>query len=411
MNSHNFFSNHYEKIILVGLLILFSGLLYWQLSVVQEAQKRKVDHIVNQKDPDADYQLANYETDEHYSAVRTFSGKLNWSAWENKDADSKIDMMVPPAMAPCPYCYWMISKDCFPKMDAKESKKCSHCNHVLKPRTSDTDHVQIAAAGTEDKNGNKIPDEWERQYGIFEQKDADPDQDGFSSLEEFLASPKTNPTDPKSHPAYATKLVLVAPPRTEPIENELPGDFKKGGEMRLARVDMDSKKAEFTFKPVKGSRYRAEVKTGEQIPYRRKNTTDRGKVPVSGFKLLSVESETAVKIVSDKDSKLVFTCEVGKPVMTPYAVVQLENLLKQEDNVISTKTGDKIVLGTEANGFEEYVVESANTGDKTTPNSAFVTLKNAAGKIFMINERGIVDTEALKAAEKTAEGTEVSAEK
>ncbi len=385
MNSHNFFTNHYEKIILAGLLLVFSGLLYWQLSVIQEAQNRKVEHIVNQQEPDADYMLANYGTDAHYAVDKTFSGSLKWADWDkNKDAESKVDMMVPPAMAPCPFCYWMIAKESFPKMNSKKSGKCPNCSHELKPRSSDTDQVQIAAKSA-DSNNNGISDDWEQQYGIFDTKDEDPDKDGFTNLEEFLANPKTNPMDIKDHPAYATKLVLAGEPKTERIENMLAApDFRGNGKVELKNVDMDDKVAEFLFKPAKGRQFRAEVSVGDQIPYRRRIASDRGKLPVSGFKLLSIENDNSVKIVSESDSSLVFLCEVGKAILTPYSVVILQNKLDQK--TFSTKTGGKLVLGSDAAGLEEYTVE----GVGTLENNPFVTVKNAAGKLFIIGLQGHV---------------------
>ncbi len=390
MNSHNFFSNHYEKIILAGLLLVFSGVLYWQLSVIQEAQNRKVDHIVNQKEPDADYRLANYETDPHYAVERSFTGKLNWAAWDkNSDPKEKIDLMVPPEMAPCPNCYWVISKTCFPEMNAKKSGRCTNCGYELKPRTSDTEVVQIVKVDA-DENKNLIPDEWERQFGIFGKKDEDPDKDGFTSKEEFDA--KTSPVDPKSHPAFATKLVLMGVPKTERIEYMMPVQDFQGGSVMLKNVDIDDKTAEFVFKPAKGKgrQYRAEVKVGDQIMYRKATTTFKN--PASGFKLQSVESDESVKIVSEKDGT-VFLCEVDKPIQTPYAVVVLYNKLTKDN--ISTQTGAALVLGSADLGTEEYTVGASGTVD----DRPFVTVKNAAGKLFVIGLDGLMMPEAKTAAD------------
>ena len=45
MASNTFVHKHYEKVILAVLLLLFSGLLYLQLSVVQKSQGKKVELV------------------------------------------------------------------------------------------------------------------------------------------------------------------------------------------------------------------------------------------------------------------------------------------------------------------------------------------------------------------------------
>jgi hypothetical protein len=55
-----------------------------------------------------------------------------------------------------------------------------------------------------------VPNEWLEQFGLpiadADVLEQDPDHDGFSNLDEWLGH--TNPTDPKSHPEYYTKLKL-----------------------------------------------------------------------------------------------------------------------------------------------------------------------------------------------------------
>lgn len=64
---------------------------------------------------------------------------------------------------------------------------------------------------TIDSDGDGMPDVWERQYGLDPQNDRDADEDadgdGFANIEEFEA--KTDPTDPKSHPGYETRMRLA----------------------------------------------------------------------------------------------------------------------------------------------------------------------------------------------------------
>lgn len=59
-----------------------------------------------------------------------------------------------------------------------------------------------------DSTGDGIPDQWLIDHGLdpFDKAvgDSDPDQDGFTVMEEFLAG--TNPVDAESHPSYGIKL-------------------------------------------------------------------------------------------------------------------------------------------------------------------------------------------------------------
>lgn len=60
-----------------------------------------------------------------------------------------------------------------------------------------------------DKDG--MDDEWERRFGLNPKDpsdaESDPDQDGFSNLEEFVG--QTNPNAPESHPEYIRKVRVV----------------------------------------------------------------------------------------------------------------------------------------------------------------------------------------------------------
>ncbi len=82
-------------------------------------------------------------------------------------------------------------------------KVCPFCG-VKQP-----EEVKIAL----DSDGDGIPDELEKKWGMNPNDptdvDADKDGDGFTNREEFLA--KTDPTDPKSHPDYLDSLKLVPP--------------------------------------------------------------------------------------------------------------------------------------------------------------------------------------------------------
>lgn len=100
------------------------------------------------------------------------------------------------------------------------SEKRVACKHCLEPIPFDAD-VCIFCGKKQpeekvvvlDTDGDGLPDEWERRYGLNpdDAGDAilDKDNDGFTNLEEFQAG--TDPTDPASHPDYLDSLKIVLP--------------------------------------------------------------------------------------------------------------------------------------------------------------------------------------------------------
>ena len=90
-----------------------------------------------------------------------------------------------------------------------------------------TNFVAQAAANAAavDTDGDGLPDEWEKKYGLNLNDPADAESDGdgdlFTNLEEFEA--KTDPTDPRDHPDYLASLTLQLPLQ----ETKLPFLFEK----------------------------------------------------------------------------------------------------------------------------------------------------------------------------------------
>ena len=76
-----------------------------------------------------------------------------------------------------------------------------------------------------DADGDGLPDEWEKKYGlnVNDASDANADLDGdeFTNLEEYMA--KTDPKDPKDHPDYLDSLKIVLPLK----ETSMPFAFRK----------------------------------------------------------------------------------------------------------------------------------------------------------------------------------------
>ena len=80
-----------------------------------------------------------------------------------------------------------------------------------------------------DADGDGLPDEWEKKYGlnVNDPADANADLDGdeFTNLEEYAA--KTDPTDPKDHPDYLDSLKVELPLK----ETSMPFVFRKANKI------------------------------------------------------------------------------------------------------------------------------------------------------------------------------------
>lgn len=80
-----------------------------------------------------------------------------------------------------------------------------------------------------DADGDGLPDEWEKKFGLnpADAADAlaDKDKDGFTNMEEFQA--KTDPTDPKDHPDYLDYLKIQLPLK----ETKMPFVFRKASQI------------------------------------------------------------------------------------------------------------------------------------------------------------------------------------
>ena len=87
--------------------------------------------------------------------------------------------------------------------DVKAMTKCPACGTA-----QEAEKVVVL-----DADGDGLPDEWERKFGLNPSDAADAsldsDNDGFTNLEECLA--KTNPSDPKDHPDYLDSLKIQLP--------------------------------------------------------------------------------------------------------------------------------------------------------------------------------------------------------
>ena len=103
--------------------------------------------------------------------------------------------------------------------DVKQTPACPYCGE----RQQEEKKVVL------DADGDGLPDEWERKYGLNPSDpadaNADPDRDDFTNIEEFRA--KTDPKDPKDHPDYLDSLKIELPLK----ETSMPFVFRKANKI------------------------------------------------------------------------------------------------------------------------------------------------------------------------------------
>ena len=200
--NQNFFAAHYEWIALgVGVLALLGGAAVFALSMgndPDEAAASAVARIKAMKPSETGVKavdMAGFES--AFSLLRkppvvaeVPETSASFLASERRvickgTAEKPCGMAIPGDVKACPVCPYCGLKQ-------EEEKKV-----VL------------------DTDGDGLPDEWERKYGLnpgdASDASADTDGDGFTNAEEFAA--KTDPTDKNDHPDYLDSLKIVLPLR------------------------------------------------------------------------------------------------------------------------------------------------------------------------------------------------------
>lgn len=130
-----------------------------------------------------------------------------------------------------------------------EAKICTECGK------SQPDEVKVVY----DTDGDGLPDEWEKRYGlnINDPADAGLDTDGdlFTNREEQEMG--TDPTDPKSHAPYSGYLRLVPPLKETKLPFYFDGASKLPSGYRFSFIDPakfnpDTRRKGVTYRPLQG---------------------------------------------------------------------------------------------------------------------------------------------------------------
>jgi len=191
----NFLLAHYDWIALgVGLLALVAAAAYYVMSLgadPDEAAAETAAQVARLKPSETG--VAGLDLETMRQAVRLTRNPLQMAEVPEKSES----FLASERRVFCKKCKQAISGD------IRQTPKCPFCGE---PQEEEKKVVL-------DADGDGLPDEWEKRYGLNpnDPADAAADKDGdeFTNLEEFQA--KTDPTNKNDHPDYLDSLTLSLP--------------------------------------------------------------------------------------------------------------------------------------------------------------------------------------------------------
>ncbi len=207
MRNRNFFAANYDRIAAaVGVLALVGGIAFFALSQGDDPETAAANaaQAVSRMRP-SETGVSAVDMTAYESATRLVKSPTV----VNELTGTSASFLASERRVKCKKCHKAIPGD------VRAFPNCPFCGE----KQEEEKKVVL------DADGDGMPDEWERRYGLNPNDpadaNADKDGDGFTNLEEYLA--KTDPTDPRDHPDYLDSVKIVLPLK----ETYLPFVFTK----------------------------------------------------------------------------------------------------------------------------------------------------------------------------------------
>ena len=191
----NFLAAHYDWLAVgVGLAALVAGGAFFAMTLGDDAEELAANEAaaVDRMKP-TDCGVKPVDMSENQTAVRLTKSPVTVAEVPERLAS----FLASERRVFCKKCQKVISGD------VKAFPKCPFCG----------EKQEEEKAIVLDADGDGLPDEWEKKFGLNPNSpndaELDKDGDGFTNLEEYQA--KTDPTDPKDHPDYLDSVKVQLP--------------------------------------------------------------------------------------------------------------------------------------------------------------------------------------------------------
>jgi len=201
----DFLKRHYEKVILMGLLLAFISIMIRVVIIVNQTQQITEDDL-QIPHMDANYEVHDSASDELRPEVFLKKTGLVWNASTVRDVKSfanfYTDLLAPFPMAVCPHC-----KALAPRCFFEDGKRCPECGQELKtPPRSGSYRAFIPTK--DDSDGDGIKDQEEDRFGLDKlnpyDSQYDLDGDGFTNVYEIQQG--YSPLIAAQHPPFWERL-------------------------------------------------------------------------------------------------------------------------------------------------------------------------------------------------------------
>lgn len=340
----DFIKKHYEKLILLLLLVIFIASMFHVLNIVKQTGEIQEHHLqIPTRDPD--YKIHSPDDPIFDVAELLKSTSLNWinpGPRNPADADHYSDLAYVFPISRCPFCGKLI-----PRSYMKEMQVCPFC------KNKQIDGAAFAKPPDITYTQETLPDEVMTKYGInANDPDAiyyDLDNDGFSNIYEYLK--KTDLGDPRSHPPLWQRLRVIDVGKVI-----LPIRF-------MTLNTLDNKDPNTWELQINNGRFTDMYMIGRELEIEHKF-----------FRIVKAEQKIVEEKDSRKDVSVIYLKEVdgdrelsmtvGEPVRSFADKAVLEDSANPGKR-LTVSVGDSFHLGNHLTGTENYRIKSFNPKEKT----------------------------------------------